>query len=232
MYSSCSVPALFDGDIAHKAVEFLADAFTDGVATEVGVTLPEKMAKAVAKRKAEYVGGRLCAMQAIAACSGQQSTAVTSGDHGQPVWPQGLVGSITHTHGFAAAAVGNASRFASIGMDTEQVMTAEVMHNVRARICGPEDKFSVGSPFAPELYATLVFSAKESLFKCLYPLVGKMFWFEDALIRLLPGEGGFTAELLSRLSGDFPAGRVIEGRFCLTTGLVHTGIQLANSVEN
>lgn len=230
MYSPCPVPALFGGDIAHRAVEFRADAFSDDVAAEVGVTLPEKMTRAVAKRKAEYVGGRLCAMQAIAACSGRPALAVTSGEQGQPVWPEGLVGSITHTQGFAAAAVGDAAQFVGIGMDTEHVMTAEVMRNVRARICGPEDKFSTGSSLAPELHATLVFSAKESLFKCLYPLVEKMFWFEDALIRLLPEDGRFTAELLSRLSGEFPAGRIIEGRFCLTAGLVHTGIELPKAI--
>ncbi|MCF1481373.1 hypothetical protein B7W85_20935 [Allorhizobium ampelinum] len=228
IYSSCPVPPLFEAFISHRAVCFRHEDFTPEAAMELGVPLPESMGKAVAKRKAEYVGGRFCAMEAIAAQTGQPAAPVTAGPRGEPVWPPGLVGSITHTHGFAAAAVADAARFRSLGMDTEQIMTAQVMGNVRERICGPEDRFGASRSLLPELHTTLVFSAKESLFKCLYPLVEKMFWFEDALIRIDPDRDGlFTAELLSRLHVEFPAGTVIEGRFCLTPGLVHTGISLA-----
>lgn len=147
IYSSCPVPPLFEGFISHRAVRFRPDDFTPEAAMELGVPLPDSMGKAVAKRKAEYVGGRFCAMEAIAAQTGQPAAPVTAGPRGEPVWPPGLVGSITHTNGFAAAAVADAARFRSLGMDTEQVMTAQVMGNVRERICGPEDRFGAGSSF-------------------------------------------------------------------------------------
>ncbi|HBF29878.1 4'-phosphopantetheinyl transferase superfamily protein [Rhizobium sp.] len=227
MYFHCDAPQIFDYRIAHRAVYFRVEDFTPEAAEQVSVTIPVTMDKAVAKRKAEYVAGRLCAMRAIEAQTGQAGVTIAGGDKGEPVWPAGLVGSITHTHGFAAAVVADASVVRGLGIDTEQVMTTKVMDNVGQRICRPEEAYCVDCPISPEIYTTLVFSAKESLFKCLYPLVGKMFWFEDARIEVSDyASGQFTAILTSDLNDEFCNAVRLQGCFRLTPGLVHTGITL------
>lgn len=233
MYLTCDAPRLFEDSIAHQAVCFRVEDYTQLAAEQVGVLVPDTMHKAVAKRKAEYVAGRLCAMRAIEAQTGQAGVMIAAGSKGEPVWPEGLVGSITHTHGFAAAAVADARFVRSLGMDTEQIMTTKVMENVVSRVCRADEAYCSDWPLSPETYATLVFSAKESLFKCLHPLVGKMFWFEDARIEITDFTAGlFTATLMTDLTDEFCSAVELRGRFYLASGLVHTGITLASVAEN
>ncbi|MBB4952388.1 enterobactin synthetase component D [Agrobacterium vitis] len=227
MYVNCDAPHLFDKSIAHRAVCFRVDDYTTDAADAVGVAVPPTMSKAVPKRKAEYVAGRLCAMRAMQAQTGQAGVIIATGSKGEPVWPEGWVGSITHTQGFAAAALADKRSFRSLGMDTEQIMTTKVMENVTSRICRPEETYVHGSPLSAEVYTTLVFSAKESLFKCLHPLVSKMFWFEDARIEITDYAAGlFRAELMRDLTEEFCASVQVNGRFHVDAGLVHTGISL------
>lgn len=233
MYLNCDAPRLFDDHVAHRAVCFRLEDYTPQAAEQLGVPVPDTMHKAVAKRKAEYVAGRLCAMRAMEAQTGQAGMIIATGTKGEPIWPQGWVGSITHTHGFAAAAVADARLVRGLGMDTEQIMTTKVMENVASRVCRADEAYCEDWPLSPEIYTTLVFSAKESLFKCLHPLVGKMFWFEDAKIDITDYQAGlFTATLMTDLTEEFCAAVVLRGRFCLTSGLVHTGISLLSDGQN
>ena len=55
-------------------------------------------------RQWEFTAGRLCAVQAIRGLGGSE-TEIPVGERGEPIWPKGFVGSITHTQGYAAAAV-------------------------------------------------------------------------------------------------------------------------------
>ncbi len=233
MYVECPAPQLFDPSVAHCAVRFRVEDYTPEAVEKTGVILPSTMDRAVNKRKAEYVAGRLCAMRALHAQTGRVGVNIAAGTKGEPVWPAGWVGSITHTHGFAAAAVADARFMRSLGLDTEQIMTAQVMQNVATRICRPEEAYDVRLPVSPEVYTTLVFSAKESLFKCLFPLVGKMFWFEDARIEIADYQAGaFTAVLMSDLSEEFCCSVRLDGRFYASGGLIHTGISLACGTES
>jgi enterobactin synthetase component D len=229
MYSDCDAPKLFDHPVAHRAVCFRVEDYTPEAAERAGISVPSSMSKAVAKRKAEYVAGRLCAMRAIEARTGQAGVSVLAGSKGAPIWPEGLVGSITHTYGFAAAAVAEARSVRSLGLDTEQIMTAKVMENVTSRICRPDEAYCADWGMSQEVYTTLVFSAKESLFKCLHPLVEKMFWFEDARIEIADlTSGQFAATLTTDLTEEFCCAVRLRGSFCFTPGLVHTGISVLN----
>jgi len=79
--------------------------------------------------------------------------------------------------------------------------------------------------------ATVVFSAKESLYKCLGPLVGTMFDFLDAEIQvskeaIVRGAGVFRARLLSDLPNGFARGFALDGAFGIEGGHVHTALEL------
>ena len=71
------------------------------------------------KRRREFVTARRCAREALASL-GQAPGPIGVGPSREPQWPAGLVGSITHTRGFRAAAVAPQSVVASIGIDAEQ----------------------------------------------------------------------------------------------------------------
>lgn len=64
--------------------------------------LPEEeplIAKSVAKRRNEFITVRYCARQALSVL-GIPEVPILKGDKGQPLWPDGIVGSMTHTEGF------------------------------------------------------------------------------------------------------------------------------------
>lgn len=227
MFQELDAPSLFDESVAHRAVRFQVESYTSELAQELGITLPETMGRAVAKRKAEYVAGRLCAMRAIEAQTGQAGVSIATGASGAPVWPKGLVGSITHTHGFAAAALADGRCLRGLGIDSEEIMTQKVMENVKARICRADEAYGTQGSMTEQVYTTMIFSAKESLFKCLHALVGKMFWFEDARIEIVDHDAGiFQAELMTDLTEEFCRSVKLTGHFRVGSGLVHTGISL------
>ena len=69
-------------------------------------------------RQWEFTAGRLCAVQAIRGLGGSE-TEIPVGERGEPIWPKGFVGSITHTQGYAAAAVALRSEVITVGIDAE-----------------------------------------------------------------------------------------------------------------
>ncbi|WP_018331945.1 4'-phosphopantetheinyl transferase family protein [Actinomycetospora chiangmaiensis] len=153
------------------------------------------VAKAVASRRAEFTTARRCAREALAAL-GAAADAVPVGEKRSPVWPPGVVGSITHTQGFRGAAVAWSSELRSLGVDAEQhgplpdgVLDAVSAAGERAVLA------SLAAAHPDVHWDRLLFSAKESVYKTWFPLTGRWLGFEEAF--LTPGpDGTFRAELL------------------------------------
>ena len=141
------------------------------------ITLPDDLITAVPKRRSEYLAGRLCAALALRA-AGQP---VHVGRNGRaPVWPPGVAGSISHSDSRAIAVVSLTHR--AVGVDCETVMSdalaqklrGEVFTAVEARLCPPT------LPFAN--FVTLVFSAKEAVYKALSAQLDTMPAFLDVVL--------------------------------------------------
>src|SRR5438132_9137019 len=77
--------------------------------------------RAVNKRRRAFSAGRGCARAALASLGlpGAQDIAIMSGPRRQPLWPSGIVGSITHSEAYCAAAVAWESQLAGLGIDAE-----------------------------------------------------------------------------------------------------------------
>ena len=167
----------------------------------------------VAKRQGEYLAGRLCAREALRQLGDQPQVPGRDAD-GVPQWPAGRVGSITHGAGQAAAIVGNRQQWHGLGLDLEKRLAAEraarLAHGI---LTAAELQRAAGlDAEAFARHVTLTFSLKESLFKALYPLVLKRFYFHDA--ELLDHHAGQARlRLLLDLHADWPAGRELQGRF-------------------
>lgn len=153
------------------------------------------VAKAVASRRAEFTTARRCAREALAAL-GAAAAAVPVGEKRSPVWPRGVVGSITHTQGFRGAAVAWSSELRSVGIDAEQ--HGPLPEGVLDAVSAPGERAVLAALAAshPDVcWDRLLFSAKESVYKTWFPLTGRWLGFEEAF--LTPGpDGTFRAELL------------------------------------
>ena len=76
------------------------------------------MARSVAKRRNEFITARHCARIALGEL-GFPPLPILKGDKGEPCWPEGVVGSLTHCAGYRGAVVGRAGPVRSVGVDAE-----------------------------------------------------------------------------------------------------------------
>jgi enterobactin synthetase component D len=181
-----------------------------------GIVPPPNILGAIAKRKAEYLAGRLCAREALAQLRGRGETPAVDED-GAPHWPAGSSGSITHSKGWAAAIVGDSQHWRGLGLDAEVPLS-----DLRAqRLCGEILTEAEQQRLAPgdcSLAVTLTFSLKECLYKALYPLVRKNFYFQDAELLHWDERGHARLRLLKTLSPEWRLGVELDGQFSLVDG--------------
>ncbi len=173
----------------------------------------------VAKRQAEYLAGRLCAREGIRRVSGRASVPVVGADRA-PQWPAGMVGSISHGSGWAGSLVAANHNWRGLGLDVEQLLPSARAERLAAEILTP-DELQQLQELTPEQRArrvSLSFSLKESLFKALYPLVLRRFYFHDAELLVCHDDGRARLRLLIDLAGDWPAGSELHGQFCAFDG--------------
>ncbi|GAA5133520.1 4'-phosphopantetheinyl transferase family protein [Alloalcanivorax gelatiniphagus] len=157
------------------------DAFAGDAFAHAGIPLPAGLEKAVAKRRTEYLAGRVCARAALGQATGLEAVPAI-GDDRAPCWPDGAVGAITHSHGQAAALVGRHADWQGLGLDAEHWLAPDRARRLAGQLLTPAEREALGTlddtAFARRL--TRVFSIKESLFKALYPITGVRFYFQDA----------------------------------------------------
>lgn len=120
------------------------------------------VARAAEKRRRDFALGRACARAALAGL-GHGEAVIAKGDDGAPLWPHGVMGSITHTHGYAAALVGETRNFGGIGIDAERA--GGVTPDLWPRLFSPAEQAQIAIQSDPVLGATLFFSAKEASYK-------------------------------------------------------------------
>lgn len=140
----------------------------------------------IPQRRQEFTAGRSCARLALTRLGGPAASIPRDVDRA-PQWPDGFVGSITHCHGFCAAAVARDQLVRGLGIDAEVVtpMDAEMARFVWSE--GEEEDLPRLASEPVCGWAKLLFSIKESLFKCLYqPLNASLMDFRDIRVSLGP----------------------------------------------
>lgn len=198
-----------------------AEAFEDAPDAEAELYAEERasIARAVARRRAEFATTRACARTALAAL-GVTAGPIPRGERGAPGWPGGVVGGITHCDGYRAAAVARGTDLRALGIDAEP--HEPVPEGVLSRITRPEERPVLDRlhDLRPDVcWGKLVFSAKESVYKAWFPAAGTWLGFLDA--RVTPvADGTFIADLLPRPPAGFPA--ELHGRWLVRDGLLLT----------
>ena len=177
---------------------------------------PASIQRSVAKRQAEFLAGRLCARAALQQLDNLDCVPAIGEDRA-PVWPPHISGSITHSSGHAAAIVGHKAQWRGLGMDLENVLSLERAERLAGEIL-TADELQRMAGLPREQHAqlvTLTFSAKESLFKALYPIVQKRFYFEHAEVVEWSEHGQMRLRLLTELSGEWCHGKELVGQFAV-----------------
>ncbi|WP_449101512.1 4'-phosphopantetheinyl transferase family protein [Pseudomonas veronii] len=177
---------------------------------------PASIQRSVAKRQAEFLAGRLCARAALQQLDNLDCVPAIGEDRA-PVWPPHISGSITHSSGHAAAIVGHKAQWRGLGMDLENVLSLERAERLAGEIL-TADELQRMARLPREQHArlvTLTFSAKESLFKALYPIVQKRFYFEHAEVVEWSEHGQMRLRLLTELSGEWCHGKELVGQFAV-----------------
>ncbi|WP_163569644.1 4'-phosphopantetheinyl transferase family protein [Fodinicola feengrottensis] len=121
-------------------------------------------------------GGRRCAHRALAAL-GMDLSVIGSGPRREPLWPAGVVGSITHSDAYVAAAVAGGRAYAGLGIDVE--CRRPPLESMLETVCVPSEQAWCLAGDSPSQRLRLVFSAKESVFKAVYPATGDWLGFHD-----------------------------------------------------
>ncbi len=186
----------------------------DGDFQRSELQMPASIQRSVAKRQTEFLAGRLCAREAMRQLDGRLHVPAVGEDRA-PIWPADVCGSITHSTGWAAAVVAHKQQWRGLGLDTENLLSHDRASRLAGEIltaaelaemaAGPEDQIA--------LRVTLTFSIKEALFKALYPIVHKRFYFEDAQLLEWSADGHARLQLLIDLSSEWHAGKELDGQF-------------------
>lgn len=178
-----------------------------------------QLGNAVPKRRFEFGTVRACAREAMRALD-VAPAAILPGPKREPLWPDGVVGSLTHCAGYRAAALARTSDFETIGIDAEPHLPAP--DGVLGAIAIPAELGRMAGLKAEDpkiCWDRLLFSAKETTYKAWFPVTRRWLGFEDADITLDAG-GTFHSRIL--LPDSPIAG--FDGRWLVQGDLLVTAI--------
>ncbi|MCV7101881.1 4'-phosphopantetheinyl transferase PptT [Mycobacterium palustre] len=195
--------------------------------------LPEEeplIAKSVVKRRNEFITVRHCARIALGNL-GVPPVPILKGEKGEPCWPDGVVGSLTHCAGYRGAVVGRSPAVRSVGIDAEP---HDVLPDgVLGAIALEEERHEIAALPNGLHWDRILFCAKEATYKAWFPLTKRWLGFEDAHIAfdVDASGGGTTGVFVSKILIDpqalsGPPLAALRGRWSVERGLVLTAIVL------
>ncbi len=209
--------------------------FPEGVVAEearpalaVDALFPEEqaqIARAVDKRKAEYATARVLARRALMRL-GAREAPIVNDDERCPIWPDGVIGSITHTKDYCGVVVARrGSPVESLGIDVER--DEPVKEALFDKICTVSELARFGDLAEAERGRAIraVFSAKEAFYKAQYPITRQYLGFHAVDLEVDTSSGTFQV-VLRREAGRYPIGSSFEGRLVVEDGLIVSALAI------
>lgn len=190
--------------------------------------LPEErdaVAQAVPARQREFAAGRDAARRAMAQRNVPVAPIPMASDRA-PAWPYDMTGSISHCGTCCLAAIAPLSDARAIGLDVEEDTPLE--DDLIATICTPSERawLSEKPKLQVHRWAKVIFSAKETAYKCQYTVTRRLLGFDGFDISLDPATGRFEARFTATIA-PFTRNTRLLGRFAIGSGLIVTGMHLA-----
>lgn len=155
--------------------------------------LPPSLEHAHLTRRRAFLAGRYCALKALRDSGFDGPAPLHRLDNGLVNWPASRVGSISHSRKWAISLVAPKNQGDQIGVDIERITGTETAKNIASLVASPLEWRLIRERSELETGVTLMFSAKEALFKALFPATLQ---FEDfhaaALTSITPALMVFT----------------------------------------
>ncbi len=180
------------------------------------------------KRQKEYATGRWCARRALAKL-GLSPQPVLPGPGGEPVWPSGVRGSISHTAGAYCAVAVFSDKYHAIGIDIEN-RHKRISPGAREIIMNEDERAWLHQTNNKSReYEKMIFCAKESAGKLFYPIIKKKISFEAVSVLPPLREGGFAFLLNENLGCDFRKGSQYSGCYFTNEEWIFTVCALSST---
>ncbi len=175
------------------------------------------MSGASSRRRVEFFAGRACAHAAVRAL-GQPDAPIGVGHHREPLWPASVVGSIAHGGRWGGAVAAPAHAAQGLGVDIEPLQP--LPPDVERLVLMTEElrRLPTSSPLA----RIIAFSAKECVYKCLFPLTGWALEFHDVSVEVDLTGSAYRASLSHRWRRLRPDLGHLDGGFRVRDGHVFT----------
>lgn len=219
-------------DISLLDVRYDVAHFNESLFGQLNIPPPDHLQRAVKKRRAEYLASRY-GLQQVLASWGIADFILSNGPDRAPRWPQGVNGSLSHTHQQICALL-TPRQDVMPGVDCETIMTEEMARETGRMFIDDGEKKRLAQcevPFATAL--TVAFSVKESLYKALYPQIKQFMDFSAAEIVACTGDLQYLRlRLTQTFSPTMTVGRIFEGRALLHADRVMTWVTASSSTEN
>ncbi|MGI5310790.1 4'-phosphopantetheinyl transferase family protein [Rheinheimera sp. WS51] len=202
--------------------------YNDSLFQNYNIEMPAELSQAVTKRRCEYLAGRVL-FQHLLKQYRLPCTQLLNSLDGAPSWPVGYVGSISHADGNAICCLMPENVYAAVGIDIESILSPESVSELAPHILQPEEQrlLSSNTCLDDAELLTIAFSAKESLYKALYPQVKRFFGFEAATIKnIMPSKQTFILSLNTELTPQLTMGSEFYGHYCFINKQVITLIVL------
>ena len=137
------------------------------------------------KRLSDFSTGRYCAIKALEQL-GIQDAIIPIGEDRAPIWPEGIVGSISHCDSLTGAIVAKNSDHISLGLDIEEI--GRVTPDLWDLVFTENEKNYLFRLSDEDILvqSTVIFSIKEAFYKFQHPLTKTFLDFLDVEV-VMPG---------------------------------------------
>ncbi|MET0076735.1 MAG: 4'-phosphopantetheinyl transferase superfamily protein [Candidatus Thiodiazotropha lotti] len=179
---------------------------------------------AVQKRQQEFRAGRHAAHLALEKLNAPWEPLLRD-EKRQPLWPTGFLGSISHCRGECVAVCAKTAELASLGIDVEPL--EPLPKGVDQYVHTPQDQATMATDSS--LPERLIFSAKESIYKCFYPLIGTHMGFQSVSLSIDADRMSFEFTPSAENTIPFPAELKFHGRFMMSESHLYTGCYLTSN---
>lgn len=185
------------------------------------IEFPPNLGGASVRRQAEFLAGRNMARQALRELQVTDTT-VSIGENRMPVWPVGIVGSLTHCDSRVACLATRCQNWLA-GVDLEKKLEKDRASLIESSVINADERDILRQSIKENaLGTTLLFSAKESLFKALYPHVRAYFGFDAASLVEVQFGRAFVLRLNRSLAPGFEQGRCLPVNYRMDSDHVMT----------
>jgi len=222
------------GHFSRVTATGLASLFPPGLVVEVATSADEDeqllydaelalMGTMIPARRREFATGRNAARRALARLGIPALPVLRHGTGRDIAWPEGTIGSISHTSGLCAVACARVSpQLLSLGLDVEQ--PGPLGDDIVPTICRSDELEMLGAfpPPWPSDWPRLLFTIKEAAYKAWYPVTRREISFQEMRVTLDVAERSCVAEV----DGNVAAGLKINGRFGWDDDFVYAGAVL------